>query len=126
MASAQRLYINNTLNLVGYPNRDSNKYLKLYGIPEAKSIIRGTIRFQGYVETISALNDLGLLDEKTLIKDKFFVPFEHIKNQIKDESSKPDLLNQSQFDQILTQFSQFAQFMDLGKLINKFTKSHFL
>ena len=32
MASSEKLYINNSLNLVGYPNRDSTKYLKLYGI----------------------------------------------------------------------------------------------
>lgn len=45
MMSAEKLYINNSLNLLGYPNRDSLKYLKLYGIEEAKSIIRGTIRY---------------------------------------------------------------------------------
>jgi hypothetical protein len=43
MGSSEKLLINNTLNLVVYPNRDSTKYLKLYGIEEAKSLIRGTI-----------------------------------------------------------------------------------
>ncbi len=79
MASSEKLFINSTINLVGYPNRDSTKYLKLYGIEEAQTLIRGTIRYQGYVETISALNDLGLLDEVTQIKDSTFCPFEHIK-----------------------------------------------
>ena len=63
MASSEKLLINNTLNLVVYPNWDSTKYLKLYGIEEAKSLIRGTIWYQGYVETLNALNDLGFLNE---------------------------------------------------------------
>lgn len=78
MASSERLYINNTLNLVGYPNRDSTKYVKLYGIEETKTLIRGTIRYQGYVETLGALNDLGFLDEKDPIKEDHFTPLEYI------------------------------------------------
>ncbi len=34
-------------NLEGYPNRDSTAYTHLYGISEAHTIIRGTLRYKG-------------------------------------------------------------------------------
>lgn len=59
------MFINNSLNLCYYPNRDSTKYGKLYNIPEVETLIRGTIRFKGYVEIVSALMELELLDINT-------------------------------------------------------------
>ena len=35
-----------TLPLEGYPNRDSLQFRDLYGIPEAHTVIRGTLRYQ--------------------------------------------------------------------------------
>lgn len=46
-----------------YANADSTPYLKTYGIPEATSIFRGTIRYPGWCETIVAMNRLGLFLE---------------------------------------------------------------
>ncbi len=34
-------------SLEGYPNRDSTVYSDLYGINEATTIIRGTLRYKG-------------------------------------------------------------------------------
>ncbi|KAJ9586025.1 hypothetical protein L9F63_020322 [Diploptera punctata] len=49
--------------LEGFPNRDSIKYAKLYGIAhECKTVLRGTLRFQGYADTIQGLQLLGLMD----------------------------------------------------------------
>jgi saccharopine dehydrogenase-like NADP-dependent oxidoreductase len=44
-----------------YPNRDSIPYKELYGIPEAKTIMRGTFRYEGWCEIIDALKILKLL-----------------------------------------------------------------
>lgn len=44
-----------------YPNRDSMPYIKLYGIPEAKTIMRGTFRYEGWCEIIDAMKSLNLL-----------------------------------------------------------------
>ncbi|KAH3672861.1 hypothetical protein WICMUC_004083 [Wickerhamomyces mucosus] len=58
----------NAKKLVAYPNRDSTTFKDLYKIPEAKTVIRGTLRFQGFPEFIKVLVDLGLLkDEKVEI-----------------------------------------------------------
>merc|ERR1719443_1211167 len=49
-------------SLEGYPNRDSTIYGDLYGINEAQTILRGTLRFKGYVESVRGLVQLGLLN----------------------------------------------------------------
>lgn len=45
----------------GYPNRDSLPYLALYGIPEARTIFRGTLRWPGWCETLKVVGDMGYL-----------------------------------------------------------------
>jgi saccharopine dehydrogenase-like NADP-dependent oxidoreductase len=44
-----------------YPNRDSLPYVELYGIPEAKTIMRGTFRYEGWCEIIDAIKVLKLI-----------------------------------------------------------------
>jgi saccharopine dehydrogenase-like NADP-dependent oxidoreductase len=47
----------------GYPNRDSVSYRDTYGIPEAASVFRGTLRYAGWCETLRKMVELGLLDD---------------------------------------------------------------
>ncbi|XP_063854254.1 alpha-aminoadipic semialdehyde synthase, mitochondrial-like [Scylla paramamosain] len=49
-------------NLEGFPNRDSTIYRELYGIPEASTVLRGTLRFEGFSEICLGLIKLGLFD----------------------------------------------------------------
>ncbi|PIC37692.1 hypothetical protein B9Z55_016231 [Caenorhabditis nigoni] len=50
------------LNLIGFPNRDSTKYSDIYGLGnDCKTLIRGTLRYHGFVETVKALHSVGLL-----------------------------------------------------------------
>ena len=52
--SVQKLDFMPGLNLEGFPNRDSTKYRKLYNIENAKTIIRGTVRYKvKYIFNIS-------------------------------------------------------------------------
>ena len=44
-----------------YPNRDSLAYREIYGIPEARSMFRGTFRYQGWCETLDAIKQLNLI-----------------------------------------------------------------
>ena len=44
-----------------YPNRDSVPYVELYGIPETKTMFRGTFRYKGWCETIDAMKALKLI-----------------------------------------------------------------
>jgi saccharopine dehydrogenase-like NADP-dependent oxidoreductase len=46
-----------------YPNRDSLSYIDIYGIPEARSMYRGTFRHPGWCETLDAMKALNMLDD---------------------------------------------------------------
>jgi len=48
----------------GYPNRNSLPYIKLYGVPETKTMLRGTLRFLGWCETIRIMVRLNVLDQE--------------------------------------------------------------
>jgi saccharopine dehydrogenase (NADP+, L-glutamate forming) len=55
-----------------YPNRDSTPYRERYNIPEAQTVIRGTLRYQGNPALVQTFRDLGMLDEdeKDFLKSK--------------------------------------------------------
>jgi saccharopine dehydrogenase-like NADP-dependent oxidoreductase len=44
-----------------YPNRDSISYIDIYGIPETKTMMRGTFRFKGWCESIDAMKQMKLI-----------------------------------------------------------------
>jgi saccharopine dehydrogenase (NADP+, L-glutamate forming) len=46
-----------------YPNRDSISYIDIYGIPETKTIYRGTFRYKGWCESLDAMKSLDMLDD---------------------------------------------------------------
>merc|ERR1712241_1030174 len=48
-------------SLEGYPNRDSTIYGELYGIREAHTLLRGTLRYKGYTDVVKGLVRMGLL-----------------------------------------------------------------
>jgi len=50
-----------SLNLEGYYNRDSIKYRELYNLTNAKSVIRGLIRYQGFTFIMQCFKNLNLL-----------------------------------------------------------------
>jgi saccharopine dehydrogenase (NADP+, L-glutamate forming) len=52
-----------TGDLEVYPNRDSISYIDIYGIPETRTMYRGTFRFIGWCETLDAMKNLNMLDD---------------------------------------------------------------
>ncbi|CDM36742.1 hypothetical protein DTO013E5_2864 [Penicillium roqueforti] len=63
MATAKPFFIYPGFAFVGYPNRDSTPFRERYGIPEAQTVIRGTLRYQGFPEMIKVLVDIGFLSD---------------------------------------------------------------
>jgi saccharopine dehydrogenase (NADP+, L-glutamate forming) len=63
MAEAKPYFIYPGYAFVAYPNRDSTPYKERYNIPECQTIIRGTLRYQGFPEYIKCLVDIGFLSE---------------------------------------------------------------
>ncbi|KAK4103916.1 Saccharopine dehydrogenase [Parathielavia hyrcaniae] len=66
MKMAKPYYIYPGFAFVAYPNRDSTPYKERYNIPEAQTIIRGTLRYQGFPQCIKVLVDIGFLEDAPL------------------------------------------------------------
>ncbi|KOS18860.1 Saccharopine dehydrogenase [Escovopsis weberi] len=64
MTTAKPYHIYPGFNLVGYPNRDSTVYKERYNIPEAQTVIRGTLRYGGFPEFIKVLVDIGFFTDE--------------------------------------------------------------
>ena len=49
-----------------YPNRDSMPYIDIYGIPETKTMFRGTLRNTGWCRALKKVADAGYMDLEEL------------------------------------------------------------
>lgn len=63
MAVAHPYFIDSAFDFVAYPNRDSTVFRQKYNIPDAQTVIRGNLRYQGFPRFIETLIKLGFLDE---------------------------------------------------------------
>jgi saccharopine dehydrogenase (NADP+, L-glutamate forming) len=64
MASSAPYFVKDGYSFLAYPNRDSTPFRDFYQIPEAHTIIRGSLRYDGNPQLVKALIDLGWLDTK--------------------------------------------------------------
>ena len=65
MKHAQPYFISPAYAFVAYPNRDSVPFRQSYNIDgdgEGETVVRGTLRYQGFPEFIAALVKIGFLD----------------------------------------------------------------
>ncbi|KAI9700668.1 MAG: hypothetical protein M1836_002037 [Candelina mexicana] len=71
MAKAKPYHVLDGYNFVAYPNRDSVPFRDFYGIPEAHTVIRGSLRYDGNPAFVQALANLGWLeqDQKDWLRD---------------------------------------------------------
>ncbi|WVW85363.1 spermidine synthase [Kwoniella bestiolae CBS 10118] len=63
MSSAKPYYFTPAYNLVAYPNRDSSTFKEFYGLKDVENLVRGTMRYAGFCEVITAWKEMGLLDD---------------------------------------------------------------
>lgn len=62
MATAKPYYVMDGYDFVAYPNRNSVPFREFYNIPEAHTVVRGSLRYEGNPAFVKALIDLGWLD----------------------------------------------------------------
>ncbi|KAG1658196.1 Alpha-aminoadipic semialdehyde synthase, mitochondrial [Nymphon striatum] len=62
MKQAKELPFLPGFNFEGFPNRDSTVYKDYYGISDAHTVLRGTIRYKGFAEAVIGLQLMGLID----------------------------------------------------------------
>lgn len=53
---------------MGYPNRDSLAYTDIYGLKDVDTLIRGTLRGEGYCEAWDVLVQLGMVNDDAILK----------------------------------------------------------
>jgi len=75
--------------LEAYPNRDSLGYIDTYKLRYAKTIFRGTLRYQGWCRTLKALVDLNYLDDSKDYGD--LNTFEDLTAELLNNRSSEDL-----------------------------------
>lgn len=63
MSKAEPYYVMDGYDFVAYPNRDSVPFREFYKIPEAHTVIRGSLRYKGNPAFVQALANLGWLEQ---------------------------------------------------------------
>jgi saccharopine dehydrogenase (NADP+, L-glutamate forming) len=71
MTTTKPYYVMDGYDFVAYPNRNSVPFREFYNIPEAHTVVRGSLRYEGNPAFVKALIDLGWLDteQKDWLKD---------------------------------------------------------
>ena len=62
-ASAKPYYFSPAYNLVCYANRDSSVFKEFYGLKDCENLVRGTMRFGGFCEVVTAWKEMGLMND---------------------------------------------------------------
>ncbi|RPD57107.1 Saccharopine dehydrogenase [Lentinus tigrinus ALCF2SS1-6] len=62
MNSAKPYPIVDGLSFVAFPNRSSLPFRDIYQIPEAETVVRGSVRYAGFPEFVNALVAIGMLN----------------------------------------------------------------
>jgi saccharopine dehydrogenase (NADP+, L-glutamate forming) len=90
MDAAKPYFIYPGYAFVAYPNRDSTPYKERYNIPEADTIIRGSMRYQGFPQFAKVIVDIGFLEETPMEILKTPIPWkEATKAVVGAASSNP-------------------------------------
>ena len=66
LSSMRDITVSDSLELKGYANRNSLGYKEGYGIPEVETLLRGTLRYEGFGPVIDAAKKLGLLSSEKI------------------------------------------------------------
>lgn len=94
MSKAVPYHVLDGYSFLAYPNRDSVPFRQAYGIPEARTVIRGSLRYDGNPALVKALIDLGWLDTDSKAWLKEGIKWSHIQQKLTgaDSAAENDLL----------------------------------
>jgi saccharopine dehydrogenase-like NADP-dependent oxidoreductase len=86
----------------GYFNRDSLNYKELYGFKDAHTVIRGTIRYEGFSLLFHAFKNLGFFTESKVDKETSWRA--HLSKLLKDHKELLDNTTKKYSQQIKSDF----------------------
>ena len=82
-----------------YPNRDSLAYAEIYGIPEAKTVYRGTFRYENWCNALDLLKALNLTKYEELdMLNKTYAQITAELNGLDPENIKEDIKTKFNID----------------------------
>jgi saccharopine dehydrogenase (NADP+, L-glutamate forming) len=92
MKTAKPYHVMDGYSFVAYPNRNSVPFREFYNIPEAETVIRGSLRYDGNPTFVQALKDLGFMDvsEKEWLKEG--ISWNEVLQRMTGSTSKEDLI----------------------------------
>jgi len=71
----------------GYPNRDSLKYIRAYGLEHVQTFIRGTLRKKGFSSAWNCLVQLGMTDDSHVIENAAEMTYKEFTASFLDDSN---------------------------------------
>ncbi len=66
---AEQVHLDGFSSFDGYANRDSLSYRKIYGLEKIPTMLRGTLRQQGFCKAWNIFVQLGLTDDSYVVED---------------------------------------------------------
>ena len=122
--SVEKFDLNSALNLMVYPNRDSLKYRKIYGIEDASEVLRGTLRYKGFPELVAAFMEIGLLELKAFPESINNYP-QLIDMLCKPDNKDTDNLSTLIYSKLINELSNHKIDINLTNFFRKVTKHAF-
>jgi saccharopine dehydrogenase (NADP+, L-glutamate forming) len=113
MSSAEPYFIYPGYAFYAYANRDSTPYKERYSIPEAQTIIRGTLRYQGFTPFVKTLVNMGFLSQETHDFLKQPIPWKEATQRILGTSSN----EASDLESAISSKSQFQDTAEKERII---------
>jgi len=105
-----------------YPNRDSASYIDIYGIPETRTMYRGTFRYKGWCETLDAMKRFRMLDDSIIeYRGTSYAGFLSERSKLKTEKLKEKLAGLPGISETVVQAFEYLGFFSDEKLQYKET-----
>lgn len=102
-----------------YANRDSNSYIKPYGIENTSTVLRGTLRRKGYSKSWNQLIKLGLTDDQLKLTNSDSLTWRELISALLPSSNRSVEQNLCAFLGISKQSAEFKKLQWLGILEEK-------
>mgnify|MGYP000936757237 CR=1 FL=1 len=115
--NAEKISISNGLEFDAYANRDSLKYESLYGWANISTLLRGTLRHDGFCKAWNTLIELGLTDNSIQLVDVKGKSYSEFYQRFTQKDSS-EYLSQIADDSILKKLNSIG-FEDNNSLIEK-------
>ncbi|CAD8093671.1 unnamed protein product [Paramecium sonneborni] len=104
--STEIIHVNPSLQMEGYPNRDSLPYQELYGLKDCQKLVRGTLRYQGHCVLMAAMKALGFASEDLIKVDREMSWFEYLLSNVRFESCSSKYLGNHHITQLANTIDQ--------------------